>query len=126
MPNKDVALHEGRCEARRVFHEDLDNMVGLQAFRHFRHGHIHAESLTVNGKMDALMIHVADVSREQGDRAAELPVSNGDDVFRTRHGMALDEDFFVLQFFHLRRENANGEVRQQCGEGLGHRVRASE
>ena len=101
-------------------------MVGLQAFRHFRHGHIHAESLTVNGKMDALMIHVADVSREQGDRAAELPVSNGDDVFRTRHGMALDEDFFVLQFFHLRRENANGEVRQQCGEGLGHRVRASE
>jgi hypothetical protein len=72
--------------------------------------------------MDALMIHVADVSCEQSDRAAKLPVSDGNDVFRTRHGVALDEDFFVLQIFHLRRENANGELRQQGGEGLGHRV----
>jgi hypothetical protein len=112
-------LHEGRSKGRRVFHEDLNNMTPLQSFRHFRHRNILAKSLTVNGKMDALMIDVADVSRIQSDRATELPVGNGNDVFRTRHGVALHEDFFVLEFFHLRRENANGKLGQQGREGLG-------
>lgn len=96
-PNKDVALHEGRSESRRIFHENL-NDIALQSFRHFRHRHVHAESLAVNGKMDACIIHVADVPRIQGNCAAELPVSNGNDVFRTRHGAARHKDFFVFQF----------------------------
>ena len=120
-PNEDVALHEGRSEAkgRRDFHEDLNDMVRLlQTFRYFRHGHIESKSFTVNGKVDALMIHVADVSRKQGNCTTKLPVSNGNDVIHTRHVATLHENLFVLELIGLRCEDANGELGQERRKGL--------
>jgi hypothetical protein len=94
-------------------------MVGLlQTFCYFRHRNIHTESLTVQRKVDALMIHIAHVTRKQGNRAAKLPVGNGNDVFRARHGAALHENLFVLELIRLRCEDANGELGQKRREGL--------
>jgi hypothetical protein len=118
-----IPVHEG--DLGWILDKELHDAIRLlQEGCNLRHRDIDAERLTVNGKMDLLMIDASDVSREEEDQAAELPILNRNDVVFSHHGAALDKDLLFAKGLISAGKGANGKVCQESGEwansGNGH------
>jgi hypothetical protein len=101
----------------RVLNEDVDFTTRLlDELLDFRHRTIVAELVAVDGEVNLSVINTRDVSREERDGTAELPVSDGDEMRLTRHEDALDKDFTLLQLLRVRGERADRKSRQESGE----------
>ena len=110
-----IPVHE-RHLGRRL-DEDIDFATRLlEKLLDFRHRAIVTELIAVGGKVDEGVINTSDVSREEGNGAAELRVRDGDEVCLTRHEDALDEDFASLELVGLGGESADGEPGEESGE----------